>query len=57
MKETLNLLDKPTLEDIIDILQDIFGNILIAVIKTIKEKLAAFEDQQPIFNFLIIMRK
>ncbi len=40
-----------------DVLQEIFGNGSNAVIKTIKEKLAAYEDQQPISNFLIIMSK
>lgn len=40
-----------------DVLQEIFGNGSNAVIKTIKEKLAAYEDQQPISNFLIVLSK
>jgi len=40
-----------------DILQEIFGNGSTAIIKTIKEKLAVYEDQQPISNFLVIMEQ
>lgn len=40
-----------------DVLQEIFGNGSNAIIKTIREKLAAYENQQPISNFLIIMSK
>ncbi|MBI5145789.1 MAG: response regulator [Thaumarchaeota archaeon] len=40
-----------------DILQEIFGNGSTAVIKTIKERLAAYEDQEPISNFLVILEQ
>ncbi len=40
-----------------DILQEIFGSGSAAVIKTIKESLDAFDDQQPISNFLTILEK
>ncbi|WP_179368083.1 response regulator [Candidatus Nitrosotenuis sp. DW1] len=40
-----------------DVLQEIFGNGSAAIIKTIKEKLAAYEDQQPISNFLVVLER
>lgn len=40
-----------------DVLHEIFGNGSTALIKTIKENLVAFVDQQPISNFLTILEK
>ncbi|WKT57868.1 response regulator [Candidatus Nitrosotenuis chungbukensis] len=40
-----------------DILQEIFGNGSDAIIKTIKEKLAAYGDQQPISDFLVVLER
>mgnify|MGYP001612727981 CR=1 FL=1 len=40
-----------------DVIQELFGNGSTAVIKTIREHLAEFEDQQDVKNFLFVISK
>jgi CheY-like chemotaxis protein len=44
-------------EYLADVLKEIFGNGSVAIVKIIRERLAEFETQQPISNFLTVISK